>query len=94
MQNSTSLSDLCELIVDCPHSTPIWTEEGIVVLRNNKIRNGRLKIQRGEQRPEDFDPMVARIWQQWNILGQPGGELHPELLEVARLARRGESGCR
>ena len=38
------LESLCDDIVDCPHSTPKWTEEGIVVIRNQNIRNGRLDI--------------------------------------------------
>lgn len=40
-----SLESLCELIVDCPHSTPPkWTDEGIIVLRNQNIRNGILDL--------------------------------------------------
>src|SRR6185437_9762110 len=35
---------LCTLIVDCPHSTPAWTESGFVVLRNQNIKNGRLDL--------------------------------------------------
>ena len=38
------LHTLCELIVDCPHSTPKWTESGYVVLRNQNIRGGRLDL--------------------------------------------------
>ncbi|MGL6159744.1 restriction endonuclease subunit S [Microbulbifer sp.] len=38
------LSDLCEAIVDCPHSTPVWTNTGYVVLRNQNIRDGRLDL--------------------------------------------------
>ena len=38
------LDGLCSLIVDCPHSTPVWTNGGVVVLRNQNIRNGRLKL--------------------------------------------------
>ncbi|PSF08957.1 restriction endonuclease subunit S [Marinobacter halophilus] len=35
---------MCELIVDCPHSTPKWTDEGMIVLRNQNIRNGQLDL--------------------------------------------------
>jgi len=42
--DTTQLRDLCELIVDCPHSTPLWTDQGVVVLRNQNIRNGRLDL--------------------------------------------------
>ncbi|MFG7103585.1 restriction endonuclease subunit S [Burkholderia pseudomallei] len=38
------LSNLCEQIADCPHSTPLWTNSGVVVLRNQNIRNGRLDL--------------------------------------------------
>ena len=37
--NSVRLEDLCEAIVDCPHSTPHWTSEGIPVLRNFNLEN-------------------------------------------------------
>ncbi|WP_395142764.1 restriction endonuclease subunit S [Armatimonas sp.] len=35
---------LCELIADCPHSTPLWTDSGVIVLRNPNIRGGRLDL--------------------------------------------------
>lgn len=38
------LDEVTELIVDCPHSTPKWTDEGVVVLRNQYIRDGRLDL--------------------------------------------------
>lgn len=38
------LEELCELIVDCPHSTPTWTDSGFVVLRNQNIRDGVLDL--------------------------------------------------
>jgi len=40
----SALSQLCEQIADCPHSTPLWTDGGVVVLRNQNIRNGRLDL--------------------------------------------------
>ncbi|WP_417449774.1 restriction endonuclease subunit S [Kordiimonas sp.] len=39
-----SLEGVCELIVDCPHSTPKWTDQGFLVIRNQNIRNGRLDL--------------------------------------------------
>ena len=42
---TSALDDLCSLIVDCPHSTPEWTEDGITVLRSKNIRNGRLNLE-------------------------------------------------
>lgn len=40
--DTATLAEACELIVDCPHSTPVWTDSGEVVLRNENIKNGRL----------------------------------------------------
>lgn len=39
-----TLESVCELIVDCPHSTPKWTESGLIVLRNQNIRDGYLNL--------------------------------------------------
>src|SRR5690606_10663457 len=44
MENSARLVEICERIVDCPHSTPVWTSHGVVVLRNQNIRKGRLEL--------------------------------------------------
>ena len=41
---SAPLSELCEQIADCPHSTPLWTDSGVIVLRNQNIRGGRLDL--------------------------------------------------
>lgn len=35
---------MCEAVVDCPHSTPVWTKSGYVVLRNQNIKDGRLDL--------------------------------------------------
>lgn len=39
-----SLKELCSLIIDCPHSTPKWTSNGKIVVRNNNIRNGKIDL--------------------------------------------------
>lgn len=39
-----TLLDMCELIVDCPHSTPKWTDSGFTVLRNQAIKKGSLNL--------------------------------------------------
>jgi type I restriction enzyme S subunit len=44
MGGEARLAELCEAIVDCPHSTPVWTDRGVIVLRNQNIRNGRLDL--------------------------------------------------
>ncbi len=38
------LASLCIEIIDCHHSTPNWTENGKLVIRNFNIRNGRLHL--------------------------------------------------
>ncbi len=38
------LRELCSLIADCPHSTPVWTDSGHIVIRNQNIKNGRLDL--------------------------------------------------
>ncbi|RAU16447.1 restriction endonuclease subunit S [Nitrincola tibetensis] len=42
--DTTSLEEMCELVVDCPHSTPKWTDSGVIVLRNQNIRDGQLDL--------------------------------------------------
>lgn len=36
------LRELCVEIVDCPHSTPLWTSAGKIVIRNFNIQNGKI----------------------------------------------------
>jgi type I restriction enzyme, S subunit len=31
-------------VIDCPHSTPLWTESGKLVIRNFNIKNGQLNL--------------------------------------------------
>lgn len=38
------LESICLLVVDCPHATPKWTDAGVVVLRNQNIKGGRLDL--------------------------------------------------
>ena len=56
-----SLESLCELIVDCPHSTPKWTDHGVVVLRNQNIRNGTLDLSDPSfTNEEDYQKRIKR----------------------------------
>ena len=41
------LNDLCREIIDCPHSTPAWRDEGIRVVRNFNLKNGNLDFSDG-----------------------------------------------
>jgi type I restriction enzyme S subunit len=38
------ISDLCKAVLDCNHSTPVWTASGSVVIRNQNIKNGKLDL--------------------------------------------------
>ncbi len=39
-----TLVSLCLLVVDCPHATPKWENNGVIVLRNQNIKHGRLDL--------------------------------------------------
>jgi restriction endonuclease S subunit len=47
------LKEICDLIVDCPHSTPKWKDNGITVLRSNNIRNGKLNFNKQSYTDEE-----------------------------------------
>ena len=38
------LDEISEFVIDCPHSTPKWTDTGFIVLRSQNIRNGKLNF--------------------------------------------------
>ena len=40
----TEVGALCSAVLDCHHSTPVWTKSGAVVIRNQNIRNGKLDL--------------------------------------------------
>jgi len=41
---TSTLEDMCEFVIDCPHFTPEWTDSGFIVIRNQNIRDGRLDL--------------------------------------------------
>ena len=49
----STLDEMCELIVDCPHFTPEWTDHGYLVIRNQNIRNGKLDLREPSFTHED-----------------------------------------
>jgi type I restriction enzyme S subunit len=53
-----TLNAICSLIVDCPHSTPVWTDSGFVVLRNQNIKKGKLDL--SDPSYTDAEHFVAR----------------------------------
>jgi type I restriction enzyme S subunit len=38
------IGDLCAAVLDCHHSTPVWTASGSIVIRNQNIRDGKLDL--------------------------------------------------
>jgi type I restriction enzyme S subunit len=59
--DTDTLESMCDLIVDCPHSTPKWTDEGIIVLRNQNIKNGTLNLSSPSYtNDEDYEKRVKR----------------------------------
>lgn len=53
---------MCEAVVDCPHSTPVWTDFGFVVLRNQNIKDGRLDLSAASYTDEKhFKQRVRRM---------------------------------
>lgn len=67
------LEDLCMDVIDCPHSTPEWLDDGIPVIRNYNIKQGRLdfskpsfvdedtyKKRTARAVPEAFDIVISR----------------------------------
>jgi type I restriction enzyme S subunit len=38
------LSRVADRIVDCPHTTPKWTERGVLCIKTNQVRAGRLDL--------------------------------------------------
>ncbi len=42
MSEFRTIRELCSVVADCPHSTPKWTANGKIVIRNNNIKHGRI----------------------------------------------------
>ena len=59
MAEYKTIKELCEIVADCPHSTPKWTESGKIVVRNNNIKHG--KIDFSSPSYTDTEHFVQRI---------------------------------
>jgi type I restriction enzyme S subunit len=72
-ETTVQLNTLCDDVIDCPHSTPIWRDEGVLVVRNYNIVDGCLnfdnasyvdeetyieRVRRGK--PEPGDLIISR----------------------------------
>lgn len=42
--DKVKLGEICEAIIDCPHSTPEWTNEGVIVIRNFNLEDTVISI--------------------------------------------------
>lgn len=58
---TATLADMCQLVVDCPHSTPEWTAAGFLVIRNQNIRDGSLDLtDRSYTNQADYEHRIRR----------------------------------
>lgn len=59
---AASIESLCNSIVDCPHSTPKWSNEGYLCLRTTNFKRGRLDLsEKNYVTKETFDTRNARL---------------------------------
>lgn len=66
-----TIESVCSNIVDCPHSTPKWTEGGRICLRTTNFRRGYLDMTEKNYVSDDtFDKRNARL------VPQPGDVLY------------------
>ncbi|MEW4454577.1 restriction endonuclease subunit S [Bremerella sp. JC817] len=57
-----AMEELCTNIVDCPHSTPKWTDSGKLCVRTTEFRPGRLDLTNARFVSEKtFEERVARL---------------------------------
>lgn len=42
--NFVPLKQLCIEVIDCPHSSPKWQKEGIPVIRNYNLKDGKIDL--------------------------------------------------
>lgn len=68
---TTNIESICKNIVDCPHSTPKWSNEGYLCLRTTNFKRGRLDLsEKNYVTKETFDIRNARL------VPQPGDVLY------------------
>ena len=54
--------DLCEMIVDCPHTTPRWTEVGEICVRTTQFKPGKLDLSTPRYVSiETYNERIARL---------------------------------
>lgn len=56
-----TVKELCSAVIDCPHSTPLWTNKGKIVLRNAYIKNGWINLSNPSYTDEEhFQQRIKR----------------------------------
>ncbi len=66
-----SIQSICDNIVDCPHSTPKWTHDGMICLRTTNFKRGYLDLsEKNYVSEETFNIRNARL------IPQPGDVLY------------------
>ena len=56
------LDQICKEIVDCPHSTPRWTDKGVACVRTTEFRPGRLLLDQVRYVSEStYQARIARL---------------------------------
>ena len=59
---NANIESLCQSIVDCPHSTPKWSEDGYLCLRTTNFKRGRLDLsEKNYVTKEIFDIRNTRL---------------------------------
>ena len=68
---TVNIESLCKNIVDCPHSTPKWSNEGYLCLRTTNFKRGMLDLsEKNYVTKETFDIRNTRL------IPQPGDVLY------------------
>ena len=76
--HTNELGQIAE-IIDCPHSTPKWTDSGYLVIGTPNVRNGRLMLDKARYTDKkNFNERISR------------GKPHFEDLILTREAPMGE----
>jgi type I restriction enzyme S subunit len=58
----TRINDICSIIVDCPHSTPKWTDKGIYCLRTSDVKLGYIDLSNCRYVSEDsYQERIIRL---------------------------------
>jgi len=82
MKVKTTLSEVCEAIVDCEHKTAPTQPWGIPSIRTTNIKNGRIDFKNANRVSEE-------VYKKWTARLEP----QPGDLVLAREAPVGEVGC-